>query len=276
MHITILSPWSNTWHSVEPATYVDNFLPQCPGFFSMYCSTASLEKAGSSTMQFSSLTKSMRLANSGSLLSFLLIPNTFLDYLPLVPPGSFDTACTKLLESFNRKIQESSVSFSTPMLDLWLMFNFLSISSSYSMSITIEQVKLILCCFITILLAGGWMQFLIRSFSLHLLCIWSMGSASHKDPQFSFWQFLPVVLPFSPCPLYTSNQSSSTALSSSSSNHCTSCMPSNILNILFWTEQVLLKFFVERSRSSIALLFLCKWHILYLIHQSSLFTYLMM
>ena len=41
-------------------------------------------------MRFSSLTKSMRSANSGSLFSFILITNTFLDQLSLVPPGSFD------------------------------------------------------------------------------------------------------------------------------------------------------------------------------------------
>ena len=130
MHFTILSPWSNTQHSVEPATYVDNFLPNPTGFFSIYCSTASFEKKGSFTMRFSSFTKSMRSANSGSLFSFLLIPNTFLDHLSLMPPGSSDSSmhitsgvprtfqvCIRVIVShFNRKFRNLLYPSASPCL----------------------------------------------------------------------------------------------------------------------------------------------------------------
>ena len=70
--------------------YVENFFLHFTGFILLL--KTSFEKTGSFTMSFSSFTKSMRSANSGTLFSFLLICNTFLDHWSLVPPGSFDSS----------------------------------------------------------------------------------------------------------------------------------------------------------------------------------------
>ena len=63
------------------------------------------------------------------------------------------------------------------------------------------------------------------------------------------------------------NQSSSTALSSSSSNALySSCMPSNILNrLLNWASpsSTATEFLVEKSRSSFVLLFLYNWALIF-------------
>ena len=68
-------------------------------------------------------------------------------------------------------------------------------------------------------------------------------------------------------PSISSNQSSSTALSSSSSNALySSRMPRNILNrSLNWasSSSTATKFLVEKSRSSIVLHFLCNWALIF-------------
>ena len=146
-------------------------------FFSMYCSTASLENTGSLTIRFSSFTKSMKLASSGFFPCFPLISRTLLDPLSLVPPGSLDKhthnfrsvniSCLQLCNilTFKQEVMKLSICFSISWFNLWPLFDLFEISCNYSVWISIQLMHHLLCIFMSFLWRKLHAIFLTISFA---------------------------------------------------------------------------------------------------------------
>ena len=163
MQFAILSAWCNTWHSVEPVTYIDNFVPRFTGFFQWTAQQLLLKRQGHSPWDFLHL--QIRWDQTTLDLSLVFFwTQDFVDHLFLALPRSFDSSidiisgasktfevyvCVKV-SNFNKK---SGILCSPQDPHAWLVtiIYFLTISSIYSMWIIMELVKSILCFFISIL-----------------------------------------------------------------------------------------------------------------------------
>ena len=148
--------------SFDPDTYVATLLDFV--FLSMCCSTASLENIRSLTISFSSFTKSMKSASSGSFPCFQLISRTLLDHLSLVPSGTLDrsiniisgvskTFCLQLCNiiTLTQEVMKLPIYFSIFWFNLWPLLDIFTISCNYSVWISIQLMHHLLCGFISFL-----------------------------------------------------------------------------------------------------------------------------